>query len=188
MPRQDTTPDPSPPTPVSVPVPRVDLSLPSVLSWVLGVVSLLVSFLLIKLTSALLKLGRGFLPLPLCGACPFVGTVVFCFSAINYFRKKSYTPNGRGFFFDFYVTRGDSRERSSVVYIENHPLPLLTIYRFYGSPYMQLRHWSADRLTPGSWSAVSWGAETALAAVTAARMRWDSASPLPMRSRRSSTW
>ena len=43
MPRQDTTPDPSPPTPVSVPVPRVDLSLPSVLSWVLGVVSLLVS-------------------------------------------------------------------------------------------------------------------------------------------------
>ena len=101
--------------------------------------------------------------------------------------KKSYTPNGRGCFFDFYVTRGDSRERSSVVYIEN-PLPLLTIYRFYGSPYMQLRHWSADRLTPGSWSAVSWGAETALAAVTAARMRWDSASPLPMRSRRSSTW
>jgi hypothetical protein len=32
-------------------------------------------------------LGRGFLPLPLCGACPFVGTVWFLFS-INYFRKK----------------------------------------------------------------------------------------------------
>jgi hypothetical protein len=33
------------------------------------------------------NLGRGSLPLPLCGACPFVGTVVFLFS-INYFREQ----------------------------------------------------------------------------------------------------
>ena len=32
-------------------------------------------------------LGRGFLPLPLCGACPFVG---YCgLFSINYFRKKN---------------------------------------------------------------------------------------------------
>ena len=53
--------------------------------FVLGLVSLIIS-----LTSGKKNLchprSRS-LPLPLCGACPFVGYCGFCFS-INYFRKR----------------------------------------------------------------------------------------------------
>ena len=41
------------------------------------------------------RIRSRFLPLPLCGACPFVGYCGFLFS-INYFRKKSGAIGGGG--------------------------------------------------------------------------------------------